>query len=304
MGWDDFQVFLAAVRTGSHARAARALGVDPTTVGRRLAALETRLGTRLFDRHPHNLVPTIAATAIIPRAERIEAEILAVEREASGADARPEGAVRITAGDGVVNAILVPALIALRDKHPGLTFDLRADTRSLDLSRREADIALRLTRPKQPALVARKLGTLAFGVYAARRYLDRHTTPRSLADTAVHAWIGFEAELDELPQVRWLRRAVPNLRWALRANTTTTHYEACCAGHGLALLPTFVAARSPDLVQIAPRTMAPTRELWGVTHVDLRRNARVALILDWLTGLLPDSLGDTPRSAPRGRISR
>jgi DNA-binding transcriptional LysR family regulator len=286
MGWDDLQVFLTAVRTGSHARAASALGVDATTIGRRLAALEARLGTRLLDRTPRGLVPTAAGAAIVPRAERVEAEMLAVEREAAGADTRFEGPVRITGGDGMLTVLVVPALIGLRQRHPGIEVELRADTRNLDLSRREADVAIRLARPTEPAFIARRLGMLAFGIYAARSYLDRHPTPRRLADTASHAWIGFEAELDHVPQVRWLRRTVPSPRWVLRANTTMLQYAACCAGHGLALLPTFVAAQGRDLVAIATRTAGPSREVWAVMHGDLRRNARVALVMDWLAGLL------------------
>lgn len=283
MRWDDLQVFLAAVRTGSHIKAGRALGVDPTTVGRRLAELERELGAKLFDRTPHRIAPTAAGLAIVPRAERVEAELLAVQREAAGADLRVDGPIRITGGDGLINAIVVPALVALRRRHPGLAIELRGDTRSLDLSRREADIALRLVRPTQPSLVARRLGSLGFGVYASRGYLDDHPTPRTLADTADHGWIGFPAELDELPQVRWLRRIVPRPRWVIRANTTATQVAACRAGHGLALLPTFVA---DDLVQIAPRTPGPSRELWAVIHADLRRNARVAVVMAWLAGLL------------------
>jgi DNA-binding transcriptional LysR family regulator len=288
--WDDLQVFLAAVRTGSHIKAGRALGVDPTTVGRRLAALERELGAKLFDRTPHRLVPTAAGLAVVPRAERVEAELLAVQREAGGADQRVDGPIRITGGDGLLDTIVAPALVALRRRHPGLAIELRADTRTLDLSRREADVALRLSRPSQPSLVARRLGSLGFGVYASRGYLDHHPTPRTLADTADHAWIGFPPELDDLPQVRWLRRIAPRPRWVLRANLTTTQVAACRAGHGLALLPTFVAA---DLVQIAPRTPGPARELWAVIHADLRGNARVAVVMDWLAGLMipiePDS---------------
>jgi DNA-binding transcriptional LysR family regulator len=286
MRWDDLQVFLAAVRTGSQIKAGRALGVDPTTIGRRLAALERELGAKLFDRTPQRLVATAAGLAIVPRAERVEAELLAVQREAGGADQRVDGPIRITGGDGLLNAVVVPALVALRRRHPGLAIELRADTRRLDLSRREADLALRLVRPSQPSLIARRLGNLGFGVYASRGYLDLHPTPRTLADTAGHDWIGFEAELDDLPQVRWLRCIVPRPRWVIRANTTMTQVAACRAGHGLALLPTFVAE---DLVQIAPRSHGPTRELWAVIHADLRRNARLAVVLDWLANLVGSS---------------
>ena len=288
--WDDVQVFLALARPGSHNKAARALGVDPTTVGRRLAALEDTLGTRLFDRTPLRLVATPAALAILPRAERVEAELHAVEREASGADARIAGPIRITAGDGTINFIVAPALVELRRAHPGLEIVLRGDVRTLDLSRREADIALRLIHPKQPALIAKKLGAMQFGIYAARSYLDHHGTPRTLADTVAHPWIGFEADLDHVPQTRGLHRAIGVPRYVLRANATATHLAACAAGHGLALLPTFVARRSPELVQVAPRTPGPSRDLWAVTHSQLRGNARVAQVMRWLADVVAREL--------------
>jgi DNA-binding transcriptional LysR family regulator len=291
MAWDDFQVFLAVHRTGSHARAGRALGVDPTTIGRRLAALEAELGARLFDRTPAGLTATPSAQALVPRLQRVEAELLAAEQELHGADARIAGPVRITASDGLVNYVLVPALVALRRRHPGLAIELGSETRTLDLSRREADVAVRLVRPKEPALVARKLGTMPFSLYASRAYLEHNGTPRSTAELERHDWIGFEAALDRLPQVTWLRRTVPRLRYAIRANTTAIHVAACAAGHGLALLPSFIAGHEPDLVPVLPRLAGPTRDVWAVAHTAMRRNARVALILAWLSSVVERGLG-------------
>ncbi len=291
MAWDDFQVFLAVHRTGSHARAGRALGVDPTTIGRRLATLEAGLGARLFDRTPAGLVATPVAQALVPRLARVEAELLAAEHELRGADTRIDGPVRITASDGLVRYVLVPALVPLRRRHPGLAIELGTDTRTLDLSRREADVAVRLVRPTEPALVARKLGAMAFSLHASRAYLERSGTPRSTAELERHDWIGFESALDRLPQVTWLRRTVPRLRYAIRANTTAIHVAACTAGHGIALLPSFIAAHEPDLVPVLPRLAGPTRDLWAVAHSAMRRNARVALVLSWLDELLGELPG-------------
>jgi DNA-binding transcriptional LysR family regulator len=213
--------------------------------------------------------------------ERVEAEILAAERELHGADARARGSVRVTASDGVVSYVLVPALATLRRRHPELELELRTETRMLDLSQREADVAVRLARPTQPALMARKLGVLRFALYASRAYLERGA-PRGAADLERHAWVGFEAALDRLPQVAWLRGLVPTLRYAIRANTTSTQIAACAAGHGIAMLPTFVAGREPALVPVLPRIAGPSRDVWAVAHAALRRNGRVAAVFEWL----------------------
>lgn len=281
--WDDLRVFLAVHRRSSHAAAGRELGVDATTIGRRLGALERSLGARLFDRTPSGLAPTEAGAALFARAERIEAEVLASEREIRGTDARLTGAVRVTAGDGLVHYVLVPALAELRRTHPGISVELRADTRSLDLSRREADVAVRLSRPREPSLVARRLGAMRFGLYAGRAYLARRGAPRTAGDLADHDFVGFEASLDDLPQVRWLRRAVPAVRWAVRASTTTAQVLACAEGLGVALLPTFAAADA-RLVPLLPRLACPSREAWIVVHEDVRRNARVEAVIAWLAG--------------------
>jgi len=286
MLWDDLRVFLAVHQLGSHKRAGRLLGVAPTTIGRRLAALESALGTRLFLRTPERVQATPAGLKLVPHARRMEAEAIEAERELLAADSRLEGSLRVTATDGFLHYVLLPALAELRREHPGLCVELRADTRVLDLSRREADVAVRLVRPKEPALIARRLGDMRFSLFASQAYLDRHGTPRTLDALATHDFIGFDASLDELPQTRWLRRATPAPRYVVRATTTTAQVLACAEGHGIALLPTFVAAREPRLQRLVPRLLGPSREIWGVIHADMRANARTAAFLAWLARLV------------------
>ena len=284
--WDDLRIFLAIHRLGSQQRAARSLGIDPTTVGRRLTSLESTLGARLFLRTPERLQVTAAGLRLLPHAERIEREALQAEREVQAADARLEGSLRITATDGLVHYVLLPALAEFRRAHPLLTIDLRADVRLLDLSRREADVAVRLVKPKEPALIARRLGELRFSLFASPAYLDRRGAPRSLSALAAHDFVGFEAALDDLPQNKWLRRAAPAPRYVVRASTTTAQVVACAEGHGIALLPAFIANREPRLKQLLPRRVLPAREMWGVIHSDLRTNARTVACVAWLTRVL------------------
>jgi DNA-binding transcriptional LysR family regulator len=294
MTWDDLKVFLEVTRQRSHAGAARVLRVDASTVGRRVLALERSLSSRLFDRTPEGLAPTEAGAALLARAERIELEVLALQRELTAADARQSGSVRLTASDGVVNYVIVPRLIELQRAHPGLDFGVRAEARVLDLSRREADVAIRLVRPTESTLVARRLGTMSFAFYAGHGYLARAAAPRSLAGLAGHAFIGFDLELEHVPTFRWLRKQVPDLRLSLRANTTAAQVRACVAGLGIALLPRFVAPFEPGLVELVPRVRTPTREAWAVSHRDLRRNPRVSLLIEWLTQTIALTPGFEP----------
>ena len=286
LSWDDLRIFLAVQRRSSHGGAARLLGVDPSTVGRRIAVLEAALGARVFDRTPTGVALTAEGGALLSRATRMEAEALALERELAGADARVTGTARLTASDGLVHYLLLPALDELRRTHPGLTLDLRPEARSLDLARREADIAIRLVRPRSSSLVARRCGRLRQGLYASQSYLARRGTPRSPADLEHHDFVGFDASLDDLPQAKWLGRMVREPRWTLRASTTTPQVLACVQGAGLAVLSTFIAAREPRLVPVLASLHPPDREVWLVVHQDLRKTARIAAVLEWLRGTL------------------
>jgi DNA-binding transcriptional LysR family regulator len=182
--------------------------------------------------------------------------------------------------------MIVPAVGELFAIHPELVIELRTETAIVDLSRREADVALRLVRPKEPALVARELGELPFAIFASEAYLQRRGTPRTIAAAATHDFIGYDAALDRMSQVVWLHRAIPSPRYVLRATTITTQLIACAEGLGLALLPLFSAAREPRLRQLFPRQIGPTRALWGVFHGDMRRNPRIAAFLGWLSQVL------------------
>ncbi len=289
--WDDLRVFLAVHRARSHAAAGRALHVAPTTVGRRLAALEAAVGARLFTRGPEGLLTTEASRSLLARAERVEAEVLEAERELSGADTRPTGSVRITTGDGFATYILAPALPAFLAAHPGLSVEVRAEVRALDISRGEADVALRLFRPRERSLVARRLGVERYGLFAAPAYLARRGTPRVARDLAGHDLVLYDRELDRLRTQIWFRQAAAGARIAVRANTTTLLQAACAAGAGIASLTASYVRGDPRYVRVLPRLEPPPNDLWAVTHPDLRSTARVAAILRFLEQLVREVEG-------------
>ena len=280
--WDDLRIFLALARHRTHAAAARALGVNATTIGRRVHALESRLGARVFARTPSGFAVTDEGGALLPHAEAVEAQVSAAGRALGGAGARLEGVLRLTAGDGVSTYVLAPRLLAFRRAHPGIRFEIRADNRTLDLSRREADIAVRLVRPRERSLVARRLGTMPFAAYASEEYLRRAGRPRSVGDAATHDWIDFDAALDRTPTSRWLRKHLPAARLVVRSNATTVLVAACAAGHGLLLIPPSFARLEPSLVRVLPPSLFPPAEVWAVTHPDLFPSPRIKAVLAWL----------------------
>lgn len=284
--WGDLRVFLAVHRTGSHAGAARALQVASTTIGRRLAALEAAVGARLFTRTPDRLAPTAAGRALFPRAERVEAEVLDAERELTGADARPAGVVRITCGDGFGAFVLAPALPRFLAEHPGLSVEVVASVRVLDLTRGEADVALRLFRPREKSLVARRVGTERYALYASPEYLARRGTPRTARDLAAHDLVVFDRDLDRMGAQAWFLRLAAGARIAVRTSTTTALHAACAAGGGVALLTTSVVRGDPRFVNVLPRLAAPPSEMWLVTHADLRGSARVGAAFRFLEELV------------------
>ncbi len=271
--WNDLRYVLAIAQGGTLAAAARRLRVDETTVARRLAAAEGTLDARLFERVDGAMRPTPAGETAIAHAERIEREMRALHGRVAGTDAALAGTVRLTAVPIVINRLLVPALPALMAAHPLLRLELIAEPRNLSLTKREADIALRLARPRGGGTaVARRIGRLDYAVYGAR---DR--------DAEALPWITYEQDMDELPQAQWIaaatRGAPPPTLMAADAETILA---AVRAGLGKSLLPCAVAEREPGLRRLGDAAPVLSRELWLLVHADLRRLARVGAVIDWI----------------------
>lgn len=271
VNWDDLRYVLAVGRHGTFAAAGRSLAVDATTVGRKLMAIEEDLATRLFERRADGLVPTHAGQLALSRAAEVEESALALEREVSGHDARIEGPVRLTAIDSFFDGFLLPRLPALWAKHPGLVLSLTSDIRVFDLSRREADIGIRYYKPTQAALVGRKLGTQAAGLYAS---------PALVIDGAPPL-IGMPPELDDTKEARALTDHFPRGRIVARANTATHMITLARAGAGIALIDCFAADPDPLLLRVLPEPVL-VDELWAVVHVDMHRAPRVRVVMDFL----------------------
>jgi DNA-binding transcriptional LysR family regulator len=284
--WTHYRAFLAVLREGSLSGAARALGLAQPTLGRQIAELERALGAALFIRSSRGLLPTDAARDIAPHAAAMAAAAGAMMRAASGGASDATGVVRITASEIVGAEVLPPLLAQFRRANPGVKIELALSNRVEDLLRGEADIAVRMARPSQEALVARRIGSAALGLYAHRLYLASAPPLTTVAAlTRDHALIGFDRETPFLRELM-TRLPVGRDQFALRSDSDLAQLAAIRAGFGVGLIQHGIARRDPDLVAILPGQIELSLEIWLALHEDLRASRRLRLMMDHLaTGL-------------------
>lgn len=283
--WDDLRTFLAISRHGSLSAAARALSVTQTTMGRRLEALHERSGAKLLQKTPQGYQLTPAGERVLANVERMEAEALAVERAITGEDARLEGEVRITSVEAFASHILAPSLPMLLTQYPGLSVEIDVDTRALSLSRREADIAIRLAAFEQHEAIVRKAGAMAFGLYAAPSYLMAFGEPTP-GGCLGHRVVTLQDTLMHTPEARWMTDFAHAAGVALRTNSREAQVQATMAGLGLACLPRYLADLRAELVLLSVPTAPPSREIWVGVHRDTRQSPRIRVVLDHLAETL------------------
>jgi len=281
LNWDDARIFLAIARSGQILGAARALGLNHATVARRLDALEAALGTRLIARTTHGSELTTEGERFLVHAERVESEMLAAREAAGAEDAAVSGTVRVGAPDGFGVAFLAPRIGELVERHTGLVIELVPVPRAFSLSRREADIAVTLERPREGRLVARKLTDYTLGLYASRTYLARHGAPKTLEDLAAHRLVGYVDDLLYAASLDYTAEFLKSWRSSLAVSSAMGQTEAVRAGAGIGILHAFMARRDPDLLPVLPQHTL-TRSYWTVIHEDLRAIRRVALVSEFL----------------------
>jgi len=277
LDWNDLRHLLALGREGRPAAAARRLGVNETTVTRRLRAAERALGRRLFLRGGDGrLQPTEAGARVLAHAERVERELAALGEALGGGDLAVAGGVRLTAVPLLLNRLLIPALPALLTRHPQLRLELVGEPRDLDLTRREADLALRLARPRGGGrgVLARRLGWLDYTLVAPAG-LDREAVEQL-------PWIGYEEGMAALPQARWIEAAAGTAPRPLAVNDAEAVLAAVRAGLGRSLLPRALAAAEPGLQCLETAETPPRREIWLLAHADLRPLPRIGAVTTWL----------------------
>ncbi len=291
--WSHYRAFLAVLDAGSLSGAARSLGLAQPTVGRQIEQLEAALGGAiLFTRSPSGLSPTPAAQALAPHARAMAAAAEAALRAASGAAHEESGVVRLTASEVVGGAVLPAVLARFHEAHPAIAIELTLNNRQEDLLRREADIAVRMVRPTQGALVVRRLGVARAGFYAHRRYIARRGAPASMAELERHSLIGFDRQGPPLEVVARLGLHLGPELFALRTDNDLAHLAALRAGFGIGVCQRAIARDEPDLVPVLPDAFSFELEAWLAMHEDLKASRRVRLLFDHLAGEL------TARLAP------
>jgi DNA-binding transcriptional LysR family regulator len=309
-GWDLYRSFLAVLRLGSLSAAARALELTQPTLGRHIAALEAALGQPLFVRSQSGLSPTDAAQSLTASAEAMEAAASAFLRTASGGLDDAKGTVRLTASEFVGVEVLPPILAAFRGIHPAIDIELAISDTNQDLSRRDADIAVRMARPTQAALIARRLGDVGIGLYAHRRYLKHRDMPRSLAELGAHTIIGFDSDVIAVRMSRAGGLGASRGAFAFRSDNEHARLAALRAGFGIGPCQDGIARRDRDLVAVLPGEVRFDLEMWLVMHENLRTSRRVRLLYDHLATALsayaaaakpPKAVTAATRKAPKKR---
>src|SRR5579872_3470002 len=296
LDWNDLRYVLSLSRTGRIAGTARKLGVDETTVARRLKSLETQLGVRLFERHAGLLRPTNSGQIVIRKAERIELEVDAVKDGVTSADSVAAGKVRLTAVPLVMHHILIPALPALLRLHPRLQIELVADPRNLSVTNREADIAVRMARPdKEYRAIAHRVGRIDYAVYGTS------VTRRSLP------WVTYDADLSNLPHVRWMAKTMEadlQAEISVVVNDSELALNAVRAGLGRSLLPCRVGDAVPGLCRLSDQKPVLSRDMWVIVHPDLKHLARVRAVIVWCERLFSEQPAEAARSDSDRRSRR
>jgi DNA-binding transcriptional LysR family regulator len=280
--WDDIRFFLAVARARSLSGAARALGVGHVTVGRRIALLEKQLGVRLVNRTPDGFITTSAGEAILRQCAAMESAAMDLERIVAGRDALLTGSVRITTTEALAYQLVAPAIAALRETHPELRVDLIAGVRSLDIARREADLAVRFARPSASDLVCRKLGEVAFSLYASKHYLASKGVPKrgqGLADFDLITFTGAPTATSPF----FMGESLEGARIALRCDNPLIQLRAAASKGGIAEAACFLGDSAPDLVRVWPDKAPARRVVWLIMHQDMRRAARIKAVSSVIT---------------------
>ena len=284
-GWELYRSFLAVVREGSLSAAARALGMTQPSLGRHIRQLEAALGVALFTRSPQGLLPTELGSELIAHAQAMSAASAALRRAASGSNHDVRGVVRVTCSEVIGAEVLPPMLAEFRRQHPGIVIELSLSNQTEDLLRKDADIAVRMLRPTQGALVAKHIGRIPLGLHAHRQYLKAHGRPQRIGDLAQHALIGYDRET---PALRAIAARLPFGRedFSLRSDSDLAQLAAIRAGYGIGICQCAIARRDRNLVHLLPEAFAFELDSWLVMHEDLKASRRTRLLFTHLAQAL------------------
>jgi DNA-binding transcriptional LysR family regulator len=275
LDWEDVRYFVALARHGTLSATARGLRVNHATVSRRIASLESLLGRVLFDRRANGYVLTAEGKAVLEEASVMDEAALSVLRRAD-AGTELSGLVRLAAGRVLAEQFLIDRLHAFHERYPAIDLEVIGGSRVVSLARRDADMVLRYGLPEDRELVARRVARITFGLYASPTYRDKMKAGQT------PTFIGFDDKSDFVPEASWLARQFGNRRFSFRTNSQTTQAAAARAGYAVALLPKYIVANEPDLVQVPMGRHLPVRDVWLLIRRDLTKVPRVKAVADYL----------------------
>jgi DNA-binding transcriptional LysR family regulator len=278
LDWEDVRYFVALARRGTLSATARELRVNHATVARRVASLEAAVGRPLFDRRADGYALTADGKAVLDEARAMDEAALSVLRRLD-AGTELNGLIRLAIGRVLAERFLIDRLAAFHARYPAIDLEIIGGSRVVSLARREADLALRYGSPKDSDLIARRVATIGFALYASPGYRDK------IAAGAAPAFIGFDDESDFIAEAAWLAQQFGERRFSLRTDSQTTQAVAARAGFGIALLPRYLAATDPDLVPVSLANRLPEREVWLIVRRDLRNVPRVRALTDYLAAV-------------------
>jgi DNA-binding transcriptional LysR family regulator len=279
ISWDEFRLVKAIAETKSLGGAAEALSLNHSTVFRRLNALESAIGSRLFERSRTGYAPTPAGEEMVLLAARMAEDVTDFERKVAGRDLKPSGELRVTTNDSLVAHLLTPLFGAFCRSCPDIRLDVVIDNRALNLSKRDADVAIRATSQPPETLVGRRIAEIGWTVYGRPEIASTVDDPLDLAD---QSWVGFGESIAQLGPARWMATEMPQARVVYRLNTVLGLAQAVESGIGVGMLPCFIGDRTAGLIRLAPKAMQFGGALWLLTHPDMKASARVRAFLDFM----------------------
>lgn len=285
MDWNDLRFFLTVARTQSLTKTATILNVSQSTVSRRIAALESSLKARLFVHHQTGYFLTDAGQDVMKDAEEVEGKVLSLESRISGFDQRPAGKVRLATAITLASHLIIPELPRFNARFPDIVLEIITGVGQVSMSRHDADIALRLVRPEQQSLKIRKVGRIDSAVYGAKTYLESHPAVANDPQQG-RGFITWDSSYSHLPSAKWLQDTFPKAPSVLVTTSLVAQIAAVKAGLGLAVLPDFIAAQEPDLIEVMPAKKVFSEDLWLVTHADLSASARIRAVADFLAEII------------------
>jgi len=282
LNWNGLRIFLAVAESGSLTAAAKTLGSNQPTVGRQIDSLEEELGTKLFQRSVKGLALTDEGDKLLDDCKEIESLIVKIKRSVDGEEII-KGTVRIALPEGLCLEVLTPLLTHFYRDYPDISLILNVSSNTANLTRGEADIAVRLFRPTESNLVVRQLGRMDMGLYASNSYISKHGTPSKPEDLTQHRIIAYGDQLATLPENRWLVEHSGPSSQVLCSDSTNTRLRATATGVGISIQPHLFARANPQLTPLLEEVSLPGHEIWLVYHNDLRQSARVRAVVSFIT---------------------